>query len=62
MPETLDLSQYDEEVVAKAFWLQEHIRRYGLDGIQYSEVGERVAADEGPEIIAANISKEFRKL
>jgi len=62
MSRTLDLSNYDDEVLAKAFWLQEHIRRTGLDGVNYSEVGKGVADDVGSDVVAQEISKELKSL
>lgn len=59
---TLDLSQYDDEVVSKAFWLQEHIRRYGIDGIYFTEHARTVAEREGPDIVAKHIDNQLKKL
>lgn len=60
--QTVDLSQYDDETVAKAFWLQEHIRRYGIDGIHFTKRAKRVAEVQGPKIVAHEISQELKKL
>lgn len=60
-PKTVDLSAYDQETIAKAFWLQEHIRRYGIDGIHYSRVGVETADKKGPPLIAAFIEAELKK-
>ena len=60
--DTVNLSDYDDEVVAKAFWLQEHIRRTGLDGVNYSEVGESLAEEVGDDVVAQEIDKELAKL
>jgi len=62
MPQTVNLENYDEEVVAKAFWLQEHIRRTGLDGVNYSAVGEGVAENVGDDVVANEIDKELKSL
>lgn len=59
---SVDLSEYDDEVIAKAFWLQEHIRKNGLDGIHYMRQAERVAEEGGPLIVAHEIGKELKKL
>ena len=60
--DTVNLSDYDEDVIAKAFWLQEHIRRTGLDGVNYSQVGEGIAETQGDDIVAQEISKELKKI
>jgi hypothetical protein len=39
---------WGEEDVRKAFWLQGHIKRNGLDGINFSEKAETKIAREGP--------------
>lgn len=59
---SIDLSQYDDEVIAKAFWLQEHIRRYGIQGIYFSETALGVARTRGPDIVADSIGRELKKL
>lgn len=59
---SVDLGSYDDETIAKAFWLQEHIRRYGIDGIHFSRRARRVAEVSGPKIIANEIDKELKKL
>lgn len=59
---TVNLDEYDDEVVAKAFWLQEHIRRYGIQGIYFSETAVGVAEREGPDIIADHIDRQLKKL
>lgn len=61
MPKTVDLSAYDDETIAKAFWLQEHIRRYGIDGIYYSRTGVETADKQGPALVAAFIEAELKK-
>lgn len=60
--QTVDLDDYDDEVIAKAFWLQEHIRRYGIDGIHFSRRAKHVAEVQGPKIVADEIDKELKKL
>jgi hypothetical protein len=42
------VQEWGEEDVRKAFWLQGHIERNGLDGIQFSEKAEAKIAREGP--------------
>lgn len=60
--QTVNLSDYDDDVIAKAFWLQEHIRRTGLDGVNYSQVGEGVAEEIGDDVVAQEIDKELKTL
>lgn len=59
---TVDLNAYDDEVISKAFWLQEHIRRYGIDGIYFTRRARNVAVQEGPDTVANFIEAELRKL
>ena len=58
----VDLDRYDSETISKAFWLQEYIRRHGIDGIHYMFHARTVARNEGPRDLADNISNEFRRL
>lgn len=59
---TVDLDEYDQEVISKAFWLQEHIRRYGIDGIYFSRRAREIARVHGPKDVANSIDRELRKL
>lgn len=59
---TVDLDAYDDEVIAKAFWLQEHIRRYGIDGIHYTRRAREIARIHGSDTVADFIDDELRKL
>lgn len=62
MPKDVDLSEYDEETLAKAFWLQEHIRRYGIDGIHFMWRARGEAHRSGPEQVADAIESELKKV
>lgn len=42
------VEQWGEEDVRKAFWLQGHIKRNGLDGIQFSAQARTKIKREGP--------------
>lgn len=59
---TVNLDEYDDEVLAKAFWLQEHIRRHGIDGIQYSRRARDIARIHGTDTVADFIDDELNKL
>lgn len=60
-PETVDLSQYDDELIEASFWLQEHIRREGIEAVPFMDRAEIYAYDEGPDVVADNISQELRR-
>lgn len=62
MAEEVDLSRFSPETVDKAFWLQEHIRRNGIEGINYMFHARTEARTRGPRVVADNISNELRKL
>jgi hypothetical protein len=59
---TVDLSEYDDEVISKAFWLQEHIRRYGIDGIYFTRHARSVAIQDGSDTVADFIDRELNRL
>lgn len=54
MPETVDIDAVDDAVLLKAFWLQRHIQKYGIEGIGFMEAGHEVAED-GDRVVAENI-------
>lgn len=61
-PETVDLSQYDDELIEAAFWLQEHIRREGIEAVPFMDRAEVYARQDGPEQVAEDISHQLRWL
>lgn len=42
------IAEWGEEDVRKAFWLQSHIKRNGLDGIQFSKKADGAVSSYGP--------------
>lgn len=58
----VDLDNWDPTHVYLAFWLQDRIRRRGLDGIGYAAMAERWAVKNAGDETADEISKELRKL
>jgi hypothetical protein len=52
---------WGEEDVRKAFWLQSHIERNGLDGINFSEKAEAKIAREGPMYAKQQIEAKMRE-
>lgn len=58
----VDLDSYSDETIAKAFWLQEKIRRDGIEGIGFMSRGARAWIDDGPDTVADVISRQLRGL
>jgi hypothetical protein len=50
---------WGEEDVRKAFWLQGHIERNGLDGIDFTGKAETKIAREGPMHTKNKIEREL---
>lgn len=49
-----------DEVLTKAFWLQQHIKEEGIDAVRYMAIAEEFVEDRGPDIVAAEIEKELQ--
>ena len=58
----VDLDNYDSSTITKAFWLQEKIRRDGIEGIGFMQAGRNVAISNGPSMTARKISKQLNRL
>jgi hypothetical protein len=56
------LADYDEGTIEAAFWLQEHIRKNGIDAVRFMETAEAQVRDQGPDTVADKISSEIQKL
>jgi TRAP-type uncharacterized transport system substrate-binding protein len=52
---------WGEEDVRKAFWLQSHIKRNGLDGIDFSGEARTKIAREGPMFAKQQIEAKMRE-
>lgn len=61
MAEEVDLDKIDDDVLDAAFWLQEHIRRDGIDAVPFMDMAYRRAKD-GDQDVAEAIDREFSKL
>lgn len=59
---TVDLDNWHPTYVYLAFWLQDKIKKEGLEGIHYAQQAREWARDNAPEETADAISKELRKL
>jgi hypothetical protein len=57
----VDLDNYDDAVIMKAFWLQRHIHKYGIEGIHFMAEAER-EAEKGDEQVAKDIARRLQKL
>jgi len=53
------VARHGEENVKKAFWLQQKIKREGLDGIGYMEDAKDRVRQMGPLLIKKAIEDEF---
>lgn len=60
--EEVDLSRFDSDTIDKAFWLQEHIRRHGVEGINYMFHARTHARTRGPREVADQIDREISRL
>lgn len=61
MAETVDVEDVDPAVLMKAFWLQRHIQKHGIEGIGFMEAGHEVAED-GDRVVAENISARLNSI
>lgn len=56
----LDLTTvFDEEIVQKAFWLQQHIKEEGLDAVRFMKRAEEKVEDDGADTVADAITAEL---
>jgi len=55
------IDEYGEETVRKAFWLQDHIYKEGLRGIDFSGAAEDTMKEIGPPLIKKAIEDEFAR-
>lgn len=53
------VNEYGEENVRKAFWLQEEIKKDGIDGIHFMRVAEEYAEQNGPLHVSKAIRDKF---
>lgn len=60
--EEVDLSRFDSDTINKAFWLQEHIRRHGVEGIHYMFHAKSEARTRGPREVVDHIDREIARL
>lgn len=58
----MDLRDFEPEVVEKAFWLQEHIRRHGIEGIHFMRDGRKHTEKTAADTLADSIENRLRKL
>jgi len=58
----VDLDDYDGATIEKAFWLQEKIRRDGIEGIGFMQAGRNVAVARGGPMVARKISKHLKRI
>lgn len=49
------VDRWGEGNVAAAFWLQEHIKDQGLDGIEYMEAGRNYLRSDGDFTVTAKM-------
>lgn len=52
----------DKETLNKAFWLQQHIKRHGLDAVEYMQEAREWARDAGARTTAEYIFREVQKV
>jgi hypothetical protein len=50
---------FDEEIVQKAFWLQQHIKEEGLDAVRFMKRAEEKVEDDAAETVADAITAEL---
>lgn len=55
------IDRYGEGNVRKALWLQDEIRKDGLDGIHFMEYAESNAKDYASLIVYQSIRSELKK-
>lgn len=61
--ETARLASLAEpEVIQDAFWLQQHIKRTGIDAVKFMKAAEKWAEEGADRTVAGYISARFRKL
>jgi hypothetical protein len=56
----VSLDDYDQDVVNKAFWLQQKIYEEGLFPVGYMKKTRRLAAERSGEMVAKNIRRRLR--
>ncbi|WP_181861708.1 hypothetical protein [Haloplanus salinus] len=54
------IDDYDEETVAKAYYVSEQIYRYGLRPVGYMRSAHRYAETNGARIVAKHIEKRLK--
>jgi hypothetical protein len=52
----------DKETLAKAFWLQQHIKRHGLDAVGYMERAREWVGDAGNRTVSEYIHQEMQSV
>ena len=56
------LAGVPDDILTKAFWLQEKLKEDGLDAVEFMQEAEEWAEDNGVEIVSENIDRELSKL
>lgn len=60
---TIDLAEFtDRTTLQKAFWLQQHIKKEGIDAVQYMQAAEMWAETDGADEIKDSINRRLRML
>lgn len=57
----VNLDDYPDDVILKAFWLQRHIQKHGIEGIHFMGRAEN-EAESGDSTVATHVSSELNKL
>lgn len=55
------ISRFGEDNVQKAFWLQDEIRKDGLDGIHFMQHAESKVSEVAPLIVYQSVRSEMSK-
>lgn len=58
----VDLSDYDEETIQKAFWLQRKIKRDGLEAIRFMAITRTKLRGSAPKTVTKHLNKNLKRL
>ena len=58
----VDLESYDNDTIAKAFWLQEKIRRDGTPAVKYMATARKLVVARGSNVVAKHVNASLKRL
>lgn len=58
----VDLSEFDDETIQKALWLQQKIKRDGLDAVRFIAAARTHLQREAPGIVSKHLNRTLKRI